>query len=331
MKRPLFVFAGQSNMMGAAVLPPKNQINYKYSFEYLHKAKRFGCAEGEYKTFGFPVGEFSYIDIKAAYGDITTAENKSTLSNYRDNAYFGPSMNNLKCENDRSVSPFISYSEFDNRCGVSLAPYIVEQLEKQGYCCAYTHIAKGGVPIKYFLEGDAAEYFYQKVADFFKDAEFRFAEDDISDKVLLWLQGESDAARGYNSYYDGLEKLWNKSKALGFTKLMIVRVDPFGNNDIVDVMRAQEDFCKNVEDAYMITRVASYLECYRYTKLPYVKIVPEFLNCRDSCYGYDNEHINEQGFKVISKYATPNIIRVLFENAQPVLEEELVLALADKI
>ena len=34
-KRELFVFAGQSNMMGASVYPAKQQIVYKNSFEYF--------------------------------------------------------------------------------------------------------------------------------------------------------------------------------------------------------------------------------------------------------------------------------------------------------
>ena len=41
-KRPLFVFAGQSNMMGAAVYPASRQIFFENSYEYMHRAKRFG-------------------------------------------------------------------------------------------------------------------------------------------------------------------------------------------------------------------------------------------------------------------------------------------------
>lgn len=53
----------------------------------------------------------------------------------------------------------------------------------------------------------------------------------------------------------------------------------------------------------------------------------EFSLCRDSFYGFTNQHVNEKGFKVIAKYAVPNLIRVLFENKEPVLEEELISAL----
>lgn len=35
----------------------------------------------------------------------------------------------------------------------------------------------------------------------------------------------------------------------------------------------------------------------------------------------------EKGFKVIAKYALPNIIRILFENKEPILEEENIIPL----
>ena len=69
MKRPLFVNSGQSNMMGAAVYPAREQIYFENSFEYLHKPKRFGEKLGEFKNYGFPCGEFSYKDIEKAYGN----------------------------------------------------------------------------------------------------------------------------------------------------------------------------------------------------------------------------------------------------------------------
>ena len=51
MKRHLFVFSGQSNMMGAAVFNAREQIYFKSSFEYLHKAKRLGAKMGEFNPF----------------------------------------------------------------------------------------------------------------------------------------------------------------------------------------------------------------------------------------------------------------------------------------
>ena len=85
MKRPLFVFAGQSNMMGAAVFEITHQVNFDNSAEYLHKRRRFGEKSGEFKNYGFPVGEFVYKSIEEAYGQTTDYTQKSQLADYGKN------------------------------------------------------------------------------------------------------------------------------------------------------------------------------------------------------------------------------------------------------
>lgn len=329
MKRPLFVFAGQSNMMGASVYPVSEQIYFENSFEYLHKPKRFGEKSGEFKNYGFPCGEFSYKDIREAYGNTTDFTKKSELTNYTANTNFCPSMCNLKNESDKSVNPFKYYSEANAQKGVSLPPYIVKGLEEKGYACAYTHIAKGSVKISHYLEGEACEYFYQKINDFFVDSNANFPNDDVSEKVLVWLQGESNAEIGYENYKSSLKKFWERLKNNGFTKFLIIRVGYWGHNAITEIMRAQEDFCKEEKDAYIITRVCSFFEYKGQNTDTWFKnpITEEFTFCRDSFYGFDNQHINEKGFKVIAKYALPNIIRILFENKEPILEEENIIQL----
>ncbi len=329
MKRPLFVFAGQSNMMGASVFQASEQIFYKNSFEYLHKARRFGNDAGEFKNYGFPVGEFSYKDLVTAYGRNSNFDSISTLDNYLSNTFFCPSMCNLKDREEKTIYPFSFFSEVNNRKAVSLAPYIVKGLEDNDFACAYTHIAKGGVPINYYLEGNAADYFYAKVADFFAECQKRFQNDGMNEKVLVWLQGESDANNGFEYYLDALKTFWERAKEAGFTKFLIVRVGYFGNTKISDIMRAQEEFCKNSDDSFIITRVCSFLKWQGNEPEGWFdgEISDEFTFCRDSFYGFANQHINEKGFKVIAKYAVPNIIRILFENKTPLLEEEKVSAL----
>jgi len=326
MKRPLFVFAGQSNMMGAAVYEASEQIYFKNSFEYLHKPKRFGEDLGGFKDYGFPSGEFSYKDLSVAYKD-ASFESKSDLADYRENTYFCPSMCNLEDDETKSVHPFNYFSEATNRRAVTLAPFVVKNLEEAGYPCAYAHITRGGTPIKFFIEGEGSEYFAQKISDFFSDSEMKFSGDDTSERVLVWLQGESDAKYDYAQYVESLKVLWQQAKALSFTKFFIVRVDYFGNSNITEIMRAQEDFCAATENAYIITRVASYFEWDGANKLPLTPVDTPFIACRDSYYGFKNNHINEKGFKEIAKYATPNIIRILFEGKEPVLEAERVCAL----
>lgn len=93
-----------------------------------------------------------------------------------------------------------------------------------------------------------------------------------------------------------------------------------------DVMRAQEDFCKNTEGAYIITRVCSFIpwDFQQGSEWFDGELDEEFSLCRDKFLGFDNHHINEKGFKLVAKYAVPNIIRILIENRNPQLEEERV-------
>ena len=153
MKRDLFVFAGQSNMMGAAVFPPKKALQIKDSYEYKHKSRRLGAPMGNFVPAGYPVGEFSYIDMKKAYTtDMVNEKGESKLDNYIQNTYFCPSMSNLDSETDKSVLPFYTFSEATARHGATLAPLLAEEWEKLGQCCAYAHIAKGGVAIAHFMD-----------------------------------------------------------------------------------------------------------------------------------------------------------------------------------
>ena len=137
MKRPLFVFAGQSNMMGAPVFEVGEQIYYKNSAEYLHKRRRFGESCGEFKTYGFPVGEFVYTDLVKAYQGKSNPNIKSTLNDYSKNVYFGAAMSNLLSEEEKTVYPFAYFSEENNRLAPSMPPFIVKDLEENGYFCAY--------------------------------------------------------------------------------------------------------------------------------------------------------------------------------------------------
>ncbi len=329
-KRPLLVFAGQSNMMGAAVYPASEQITFENSFEYLHKPKRMGELVGNFKNHGFPSGEFSYIDMKAAYGNITFPQFKSSLTDYKNNTYFCPSMCNLVDDAAKITAPFNSYSEKTAGLGVCVAPFVVKALEENGYPCCYAHIAKAAVSIRHYLEGGASKYFDQKVTDFFKDSAKKFPDDDLSEKVLLWLQGESDGNTEdcYDRYLTCLEQLWQKAKRLGFTKFLIIRVGYWGLKTISGIMRAQEHFCERTENAYIITRAMSYFKHPTLNEDGWFKTPPtdEYCNCRDSFFGFGNNHINEKGFKVITDHAVPNILRIL-NGDEPVLEEENIIPL----
>ena len=357
MKRDLFVFAGQSNMMGASVLLPQKTLQIQNSYEYKHNPKRRGEEEGLFVKAGYPVGEFSYIDLEKAYaGDCVDENGKSKLCDYISNTYFCPSMSNLVSEETKEVCLFASFSESTAKNGVTLAPFLAEEWEKKGNACAYAHIAKGCVSIDYYMTEEmaeeyakriraynrengctydtelskayhiagAAEYFFEKSRDFFKDAEARFGKELSGNKCFFWLQGESDAGRSSVEYEIKMDILWERLKEIGFTHFFCIRIDYFGADGIYKVMAAQESFASRHRDAYMLTRAASYLAYPGQNEEEWFIEPPseEYRLCRDSFYGYPNDHINEKGFLVIAEHAVKNLCRVLSENKEPLLEKE---------
>jgi len=357
MKRDLFVFAGQSNMMGASVYPPQKELCVVRSYEYKHKPRRLGSDCGSFVPVGYPVGEFSYIDVSRAYAeDSVNAKGESTLTDYVANTYFCPAMSNLDSEANKTVLPFPSFSEATAPHGATLAPFLAEHWEKKGNACAYTHIAKGGVSIGYYMTEDmlqtfadriaacnrengtdydpqipsklrmdgAADYFLEKCKDFFADAEASFPGDTTGNKCFFWLQGETDTKDPVAVYEMKLEILWEKLKSIGFTHFFCIRVDYFGAERIDRVMQAQENFAAKHDDVYILTRAASYFTYPGQEESEWFHTPPaeEYRNCRDSFFGFDNNHINEKGFSVIASHAVENLSRVLTQGLPPVLEEE---------
>lgn len=359
MRRDLFVFAGQSNMMGASVYPPKMQMSIAKSYEYKHKAKRLGSSRGDFVLGGYPVGEFSYKNMEKAYAtNMINENNKSLMTNYRDNTYFCPGMSSLK---DGVETDFGWFSEATASNGASLAPMLVWEWENAGYASSYAHIAKGGVSIAHFVTDDmvheyrlrikeynhsngtnylediptwkrmpgAAEYFLEKCRDFFVDSKNVFTEDDMSERCLFWLQGESDADLDVIEYELLLEVLWDALKKIGFTRFFCFRVGFFGKDSVVNVMKAQECFVQKHQDAYMITRVGSYFPYVGQNEAEWFIEPPglEYRNCRDSFYGFSNQHINEKGFALMAKSSVENLRRVLIEGVEPILEIENIRAM----
>lgn len=355
MKRDLFVFAGQSNMMGASVYPPQKELYLKDSYEYKHKLRRFGELKGDFVPAGYPVGEFSYADIEKAYAsDMVNEKLESKLAEYGKNTYFCPAMASLASDEDKTEHPFAVFSESWFQCGASLAPLLAEEWERGGNVSAYAHIAKGAVRITHFLTDEmrmeynrrmvtynrlngtkhretllkqmpgAAEYFFEKCKDFFSDAEKTFPDDEMPNRCFFWHQGEGDADCTTPEYRLQLEVLWDALKQIGFTHFFCIRVGYFGNSDIINVMRAQEEFTDCCPGAFMLTRAASYFTYAGREEGDWFIESPEkeYENCRDSFAGYPNQHINEKGFSVIARHAAKNLSRVLNEGKAPLLENE---------
>ena len=361
MQRDLFVFAGQSNMMGASVYPSERKISAKNSFEYKHKMRRLGKDTGDFVPADLPAGEFSYSDMTAAYAsDMVNEKGESKLDEYGKNTFFCPSMASLNCDEDKTEFPFASFSEAATTRGTTLAPLIAERWENEGRSCAYAHISKGGVSISHFMTDKmaeqysarieaynkahgadhspelrprmpgAADYFLEKCRDFFEDAQKQFPNELSGNKCFFWLQGETDAKNTAIEYEIKIDILWEELKAIGFTHFFCIRVDFFGNEEIWKVMQAQESFAARHEDAYILTRAASYFTYPNRDESEWFITPPtaEYQLCRDSFFGYNNNHINEKGFTLIADRAAKNLRRVLIENTAPLLEEENIRALA---
>ena len=362
-KRDLFVFAGQSNMMGAAVLPPQNAISVTDSYEYKHKPRRLGAKCGEFVAAGYPCGEFSYTEeaFKTAYLPENTdskGNSCSKIDKYTPNTYFCPAMCNLKNAEAHEQYPFDYFSEATFISGPTMAPMFAEEWEKRGGKCAYAHIAKGAVPITHYFNGDmideynrkvteynkendeklafidekklmwlgASAYFDRKVKDFFADAEERFAGDDMTNRVFVWCQGEGNSNLPKDSYKLRMEVLWEHVKSLGFTHFFCVRVGNWKvGGDICRVMRAQEEFCAENDNCYIITRAMSFMLNPGVDTEGWFTEEPgdEYRDCRDSCFGFGNPHINEKGFALVAKRMADNTVRV-FKGEVPILEEEIV-------
>ena len=97
-------------------------------------------------------------------------------------------------------------------------------------------------------------------------------------------------------------------------------------------MQAQEHFTEKHNGAYTLTRVLSFFPYAGHKDDNWFTENPgeEYQYCRDSFYGFNNQHVNEKGFSVIAKHAADNLHRVLILNREPILEKELVSAIIDE-
>ena len=359
-ERELFVFAGQSNMMGAAVLPPKYKLNICNSFEYKYKKRRAGNKYGEFLPVSYNVGEFAYCDLKKAY-PTNDYNSLSELNNFTDNTYFVSALCNLDKFNERSVMRFSEFSEKTAVSSPSLAPYFVNEWEKLGRSCCIAHMAKGNATILHYFDEEMVEsynkkivqhndsyktnyplickedmnfgaltYFSNKAKAFFEDAKLMFTEDVIKTKAFVWLQGESDAKLSEIEYRLRLEILWERLRKLGFTHFFCIRVGMWGEEaNITEIMKAQEKFCAQNKSCYMLTRSCSFMTFpEKHQNLSYIKTPDgKYFGCRDSFLGFPNDHINEKGHILIAKHAVANAKRILIDNDEVELEEELVVDL----
>ena len=346
----LFVFAGQSNMMGAAILEPEVNTFTDLALEYKYMPKLRGQATGNFVSAQNPAGEFYYNDLEKAYGDkLTDLSYLSSLTNYTANTYFCPSMSN-------GIKGFGSQSESSTYSGASLAPYFATEYAEYGHSSIYAHMAKGSVNIiHYFTEemrvaynakitayntenntqystlavsdlSGAGDAFDNKYNAMVEDYAALAPDATISNKCFVWLQGESDAGRSSIEYKLKMEVLWDHLQDLGFTHFFMLRVGYWGNTAIRNVIQAQEDFCAENENCHIVTRAPSLIPYPGATTENWWINEPsaEYDNCRDSYIvsGNINHHFNEKAFQLFAERSAENIHRILYLGLDPILEEE---------
>ena len=154
----LFVFAGQSNMMGAAHLPPIDNPITTDSFEYKYQAVLKGGDKGEFVYAQNPAGDWHYINPDEAYGEqyLDVATGKSKLANYSSTMHFIPACR----DQTKGLS---SQSEHQNYPSATMAPYFAQYYSELGRKCIYAHMAKGSCKITHYFTEDAMEEYKLKL------------------------------------------------------------------------------------------------------------------------------------------------------------------------
>lgn len=345
----LFVFAGQSNMMGAAHLPPvDNPITYD-SFEYKYQNVLKGGKKGEFVYAQNPAGDWHYMDTDTAYGEqyLDAASGKSKQANYSSTMYFIPA-----CRDQEKG--FSGQSEYQNYPSATMAPYFAQYYSELGRKCVYAHMAKGSCKIvHYFTESAMDEYnrliteynsanstsyatltssslsgagdaFDAKYKAMLKDYAAFAPENTIINKCFVWLQGEGDTHK-YAEYKLKLQALWSHLQSLGFTHFFILRVGYWGSTSVINEIRAQEDFCEENENCYIVSRAPSLIPHPSATVNNWWISEPseEYADCRDSYLAStSNHHFNEKAHKIFARRSAENINRVLHLGLEPILEDE---------
>ncbi|MBR2889378.1 MAG: leucine-rich repeat protein, partial [Oscillospiraceae bacterium] len=345
----LFVFAGQSNMMGASVLEPTTNSFTHKALEYKYLPKLRGQETGSFVPAGHPAGEWHYKDLIAAYGEnLTDLSYHSNLANYSANTHFCPAMRD-------EVKGFSGQSEANTYPGASLAPYFVTEYAEYGHSSVYAHMAKGAVKIIHYFTEEMmtryntliSEYNTQNnksyatltpanltgAGDAFDDKYNSMLEDyaayvpgnTVKNKCFVWLQGEGDAGYSYIEYKLKLKVLWEHLQELGFTHFFVLRVGYWGSTGILNVIKAQEDFCAENENCYMVTRAPSLIPYPGATTDNWWINEPstEYENCRDSYLADSgNHHFNEKAMQIFAERSAWNVHRILHLGLDPILEEE---------
>lgn len=117
-------------------------------------------------------------------------------------------------------------------------------------------VAKGSTTVEQWINNSR----YSKVVEKVNAAAIKAVDNGLvlRRKCFVWLQGESDGVLNTTKivYKQRLLQLWNDLKRdCGFTHLLIIRVAKFFDNNVVPIIKAQEELAREQKDIVMLTRI----------------------------------------------------------------------------
>lgn len=355
----LFVFSGQSNMMGgvfaedfAAGYGPWQKTNGKvdtrntpYICQPISAEETKGSYEYKYLT-----DTFETVDSQTPTGELVKTADGTALCK--------PS-GTYELNGTTMVAPFVKqYTESGYKsisaqialggtqlCDWMTSSEIAEVLLSDEYAF---HAQSGAVPqgaSPRLLAGNERVLLFERKLQALTDSFTRdFAGCTIASKNFVWLQGENDAdalftAAGLNEeatqsamlgsmtlYKKCLEVFWKRLQSYGFERFMIVRVGFWTapNRDIA-IMAAQEQFAAENENAYILTRAMSYMPNPKslYGKWGYNAIEEAYALCRGVSYSiYGNPHLNEKGHILLGTRSANAAAEIVHKSTGYVPESE---------
>lgn len=254
----VIIFSGQSNMVGSA--GSYEEFSVKDAFEYRYITDSIEPLKN-------PVGENILYGMKEGYPFDEKYEDKYN----REHVLGAPCCGNI-----------------------NLVPYFADEFTKLTSAkLVAVHAAKGGSQISDWMP---ETQLYKAAVKKAKACIEKVGIENINSISAVWFQGESDAMEKtpYDVYYKLLEEFAESlKKDLNVGLFGIIRVGEFASTRNpenrkydFEIMKAQEDICKNKKDYIMLTHCAN-----------------DLINNKK----YENElaigHYNAEGLKIIGREA----------------------------
>lgn len=362
----LFVFSGQSNMMGGVFYedftagygpwPKTNGIvdveNTSYIQQPVYAEETAGSYEYKYLT-----DTFETVDYTNPTGELIKTEDGTALckasGTYEINGttMVAPFVKEYTAHGYKSISAHIALGG-TQACDWMTSSEIAQVLLSQEFDF---HMQSGATPQSTsprLVGGDERVLLFERKLEAMLQSFGReFPNGKIGSKNFVWLQGENDAdalftATGLTGdaatnamlgsmtlYKKCLEVLWTRLQSYGFDNFMIVRVGFWTNpNRDIAIMAAQEQFAAETEGVSVLTRAMSYMPNPKSNYWGSQTVEEDYRLCRGVNYAiWGNPHLNEKGHIVIGTRSADMAAEILHGGTSYELEEELIPEISDLV